>query len=82
MKGLQLDESDFRTAGEFIAEQMRTKSWWPRAQPHLASEQFRQMKDTPDGLSAWCDHWLDAGQKHQLKTYLRRAVASASGMRR
>lgn len=73
MKKVKLDTANLAAARDYLRRQMRTQSWWPREQPHVALEEFLRLQETPDSLQAWCDKWLDSGQWRQLAQALARA---------
>lgn len=68
---LIISDSDLSKACDYIAGQFAAHSWWPRAQPGNAKQEFDLMKDSALGLTVWCRRWLDGGQLLKLKRALR-----------
>jgi hypothetical protein len=70
MTKLHINDTNLSAANKYIATQLESKSWWPKEQPHLASEEFASAQSSPVLLNAWCEKWLDSGQVRLLNNAL------------
>lgn len=73
-----IDGTNIEAAREYIRQQFAQRSWWPTEGPFQAQADFAAMQDTPPGLMAWCDKWLNAAQRQALDKAIRRASPHAA----
>jgi len=76
MKKLQqiINENNHSAACDYIQKKFDAHTWWPRAQPRLAKQEFNLMKNSTGALKVWCDRWLDSGQLRKLQRALKNST--------
>jgi hypothetical protein len=70
-----IEAASLAAAQAYLQQQFSQLSWWPKAQPWKAKEEFEVMQDTPERLTAWCEQWLDGAEWRQLKRAIQKAKA-------
>lgn len=61
-----ISDSNLQIASDYILQQFDRHSWWPKAQPGLAKQEFNLMHGSSEALNVWCTRWLDSGQLRKL----------------
>ena len=69
---MKINDQNFAAACDYLQKQLATRSWWPREQPGLAKQEFKQMQGNAVSLNIWCEKWLDGGQCRQLEKAIER----------
>lgn len=72
---MRLNDKQLDAAREYIHEQFKSHSWWPKAQPREAEREFELMCKNVSALNVWCDRWLNDSQKAQLEKRLHQAAS-------
>lgn len=70
----KLDENQLHFARNYLNEQFSIKSWWPKAQPGLAKQEFLLMQGSTIALNIWCEKWLDYGQYRKLEKAIKKKI--------
>jgi len=68
----QITETNLELVCDYLEKQFDTRSWWPRAQPRKAKQEFRLMSGSSGALNVWCERWLDLGQVRKLEREIRK----------
>jgi hypothetical protein len=63
----KITETNLQHACDYLQKQFDARSWWPRAQPGLAKQEFKLMHNSPGALNVWCERWLDSSQLRKLE---------------
>jgi hypothetical protein len=70
----KITDTNLQLACNYLEKQFDTRSWWPRAQPGLAKQEFKLMHDSPGALNVWCERWLDPSQLRKLERKIQRTA--------
>jgi hypothetical protein len=68
----KITEINHEIACDYLQKQFDTRSWWPKAQPKQAEEEFKLMNGSCRALNVWCERWLDLGQIRKLEKEIRK----------
>ena len=68
----RINDADLQIASNYLQKQFDTRSWWPRAQPGLAQQEFKLMNGSAGALNVWCERWLHLDQCRKLENEIRR----------
>lgn len=68
----KITETNHEIACDYLQKQFDTRSWWPKAQPGQAKQEFEQMNGSCGALNVWCERWLDLGQIRKLEREIRK----------
>ncbi len=71
---INITENSLNEACDYLQRQFKMRSWWPRAQPRLAEQEFLLMKGSAGALNVWCERWLDFRQCRKLEQILRKSA--------
>ncbi len=61
-----ITDENRQSACDYIQSQFDAHSWWPKAQPGKAKQEFNLMNQSAAALNVWCERWLDQGQLKKL----------------
>jgi hypothetical protein len=62
-----ITDTNLPFACDYLQKQLETRSWWPRAQPRLAKQEFNLMRGSAGALNVWCERWLNSSQLRKLE---------------
>ena len=77
MKATNITDNNLQMACDYLKKQFAAKSWWPKANPGLAKQEFLLMNGSPVALNIWCERWLDAGQCRKLNKAIKQSVLTS-----
>ncbi|CAL1238958.1 hypothetical protein [Candidatus Methylocalor cossyra] len=66
-----IDAAQVERIQAYVRRQFASLSWWPTEEPLRARQEFEAVGNSPEALAAWCEKWLNAGQRRQLEQHLR-----------
>ncbi|MFW5443166.1 MAG: hypothetical protein ACKE51_02515 [Methylococcaceae bacterium] len=63
----KITDSNLERACKYLQNRLDIRSWWPKAQPGQAKNEFKLMSGSAGALNVWCERWLDLGQLKKLE---------------